>query len=98
MIFPVDKTEIRMPPDAKRLAVVKNGVVENIIIATPGFALPDAELIDADGASIGATWDGRAFKRPAVVEKAEPPRGPTIEDRLAAIEARVSAELAKIAK
>jgi hypothetical protein len=75
---------------AVRMAVIRGGVVENIILAAPDFALPDAELIPADNATIGATWDGRAFTRPAVVEEIDPPRGPTIEDRLAAVEARLA--------
>lgn len=73
----------------QRYAVIKGGEVVNVIIAEPGFALPDAVLIpdDAGAACIGAAWDGKRFQRPeppAEVQSAE--RRPSIEERLAALE------------
>jgi len=45
-------------------AVVKNGVVENIIIwdGVAEFSLPDSELIEVtETAHIGGSWDGNVF-------------------------------------
>jgi hypothetical protein len=80
---------------ARRYAVVRGGVVENIILAEAGFALPDVELIPAEeapDAAIGAAWDGQRFVRPEPpAPEPEAPRGPTIEARIAALEAEVTA-------
>ena len=45
-------------------AVVKNGVVENLIAwdGKTEFSLPDSELIEAtDDSRIGGSWDGNVF-------------------------------------
>jgi hypothetical protein len=45
-------------------AVVKNGVVENIVIwdGVAEFSLPDSELIEVtETAHIGGSWDGNVF-------------------------------------
>jgi hypothetical protein len=45
-------------------AVVKNGVVDNMIVwdGVREFSIPDSELIEATSdARIGGSWDGNAF-------------------------------------
>ena len=45
-------------------AVVKNGVVENIVLwdGVTEFSVPDSELVEAtDSARIGGNWDGNIF-------------------------------------
>jgi hypothetical protein len=45
-------------------AVVKNGVVENMIVwdGQTAFSIPDSELIEATSdARIGGSWDGNVF-------------------------------------
>lgn len=81
---------------ARRFAVVRDGVCENVVIATPEFEIPGAVMVPDDGAaSIGATWDGRRFVRPEPpAPDPEPPRGPTLEARIAAIEAALTARVA----
>lgn len=45
-----------------RKALIKNGIVDNIIVVDPDN-LPnlEGELVDADGAQIGGTWNGVVF-------------------------------------
>ena len=69
-------------------AVVKDGVVENMIVwdGVTEFSVPDSELIEATSDSrIGGSWDGNVF---TFVEP--PPREPTAE-QVAAAEVRASA-------
>ena len=45
-------------------AVVKNGVVENVVAwdGVAEFSIPDSELVEATSdARIGASWDGNVF-------------------------------------
>ncbi len=67
-------------------AVVKNGVVENMIVwdgVTP-FSVPDSELIEATAdAHIGGSWDGSVFTLPPAPE--------LTAEQAAAAEARSSA-------
>jgi hypothetical protein len=45
-------------------AVVKDGVVENMVVwdGVTNFSVPDSELIEAtDDARIGGSWDGNVF-------------------------------------
>ena len=68
-------------------AVVKDGVVENMIVwdGVTEFSVPDSELIEATSDSrIGGSWDGNVF---TFVEP--PPREPTAE-QVAAAEAKIS--------
>ncbi|HWW46540.1 MAG TPA: hypothetical protein VNZ94_01720 [Xanthobacteraceae bacterium] len=46
------------------MAVIKDGVVVNVIVAEPGFTLPGHTLVEAGSASIGWTWDGEEFSPP----------------------------------
>jgi hypothetical protein len=81
--------------ERRRVAVIRDGVVENVIIAAPGFELPSATLVDAEDAAIGATFDGRRFVRPEPPPpEPEQPRRPTIEERIAALEAK--ADVARV--
>jgi len=47
-----------------RYAVVKNGVVENMVLwdGVEEFSVPDSELIEAtEDTRIGGSWDGNVF-------------------------------------
>tara|TARA_B100001013_G_scaffold133727_1_gene78393 strand:+ start:119 stop:397 length:279 start_codon:yes stop_codon:yes gene_type:complete len=58
-------------------AVVKNGVVENVVVwdGVTEFSVADSELIEATAdARVGGSWDGNVF---TFVE--QPPREPTAE-------------------
>jgi hypothetical protein len=49
-----------------RLALVKNGVVDNVIVADKSFKPPSGfQIIESDIANIGERYDGKAFTRPA---------------------------------
>ena len=47
----------------KRKAVIKNGVVTNIVIADDNFHISGCDLLDVEGLSvkIGDIWDGEKF-------------------------------------
>ncbi len=47
-----------------RVAVVKDGVVVNVIEAGPDFRLPGFTLVASDVAGVGWLYDGKAFKAP----------------------------------
>jgi hypothetical protein len=81
--------------EPRRFAVIRDGVCENIIVAEPGFELPGVTLIEAADAAIGATFDGRRFIRPDPVPEPETPRAPTLEDRIAALEAKADVALSR---
>tara|TARA_R110002020_G_C16110791_1_gene759533 strand:+ start:687 stop:968 length:282 start_codon:yes stop_codon:yes gene_type:complete len=69
-------------------AVVKNGVVENVVVwdGVTTFSVPDSELVEATAdARIGGSWDGSVF---AFVE---PPAPEPTAEQIAAQEARQSA-------
>jgi len=69
-------------------AVVKSGVVENIVVwdGQTAFSVEGSEIVEAtDDTRIGGRWDGNVF---TFVE--QPPREPTAE-QVAAAEAKVSA-------
>jgi hypothetical protein len=51
-----------------------------------------AASFDLDG---GATFDGRRFVRPEPVPEPETPRAPTLEDRIAALEAKADVAIAR---
>lgn len=53
-----------------RYAIINDGVVENVILAQPGFTLPGKTLVPTDTAGPGWTWDGTTFSPP------EPPPPP----------------------
>lgn len=79
-----------------RYALIKNGVVQNVIVAEPEF-VRDADpawkarfdAIRALSASEericepGSTWNGTAFARPV---RAEQPAALSLEDRIKALE------------
>lgn len=57
-----------------RKALIKNGIVENIIVVDPNnIPILDGELIDPTGAEIGSLWDGVTFTPPV----RKPPPAPT---------------------
>lgn len=68
-----------------KYAVIKNGTVENIIVAQNGFKLDGYDLIEIQEeqkVNIGDSWDGSNF-----IPTLEPePHLPTLEERLAALE------------
>lgn len=73
-------------------AVIKNGVVTNIIIADDDFQLPGTELIslgDDDKIDIGYIWDGEKFNPPEPVIEFEP----IDEEKLAMAEAIIQHEM-----
>ena len=50
-----------------RYAVVKDGLVVNVILADPGFKLPGFSLLEAEktpAVAIGWTYDGKTFRPP----------------------------------
>lgn len=52
-----------------RIALVRNGVVENVIEADPDFAPEDgAEAIPANTAGPDWTYDGKTFSPPATID------------------------------
>lgn len=85
-----------------RKAVIKNGIVENVIIAADDFAPPDGcVLVESNEAGPGWTYSDGKFTEP---EREEPPAPPPsdIEIRLAALESKAGitdadVEAAKIA-
>ena len=68
-----------------RLALIKDGVVQNVIVAKEGFALPGYTVVLAPTAAIGDLWDGEQFI-PKQVEP-EPSKPPTELERIEALEA-----------
>ena len=69
-------------------AVVKNGVVENIIVwdGVRELSIPDSEIVEATAdARIGGSWDGNVFTF------VEPPTPEPTAEQIAAQEARQSA-------
>lgn len=56
-----------------RIAVIDNGVVENIIEADPSFTIAGKTLVPASNAGIGWTWNGSQFSPPP---KPDPPVTP----------------------
>lgn len=69
-----------------RYAVIKDGVVKNIIVALGNFHIDGHELIRLDSSqnvSIGDIWDGDEF-----IPAPEPePQPPSQEERIVALEA-----------
>ena len=69
-------------------AVVKNGVVENVVVwdGVTEFSVADSELIEATAdARVGGSWDGNVFTF------VEPPVPERTAEQVAAAEAKVSA-------
>lgn len=48
-----------------KYAIIQNGTVTNIAEADEAFALAQGWVLAAEGAVIGATWDGETFTPPA---------------------------------
>lgn len=72
-----------------RAALVRNGVVENIVIVSSlDFDFGDGSLVVPIGdepVQIGATWDGQTFTNPPEPEpEPEPAPEPTKRDQLIA--------------
>ena len=70
-------------------AVVKNGVVDNMIVwdGIKALSIPDSELIEATSeARIGGSWDGNVFTF------VEPPAPPLTAEQTAHIENKTSAK------
>ncbi|MER2538961.1 MAG: hypothetical protein ABTQ26_06950 [Azonexus sp.] len=65
-----------------KAAIVKNGVVENVIEVVTLDFIPG--LVNGDGASIGDTWDGTKFFKPA-------PPMPSLKDYDDALTAHIDA-------
>jgi hypothetical protein len=61
----------------QRYAVVKNGVVENVVMFDPE---PKANWIQSDTASIGDLWNGQSFTRPAVPQSVQ--AAPSLDKRI----------------
>ena len=75
-----------------RKAVIKNGVVTNIIVADDDFQLPGFELVslrDDERIRIGYIWDGEKFNPPEPAIEFEP----IDEEKLAMAEAIILHEL-----
>lgn len=53
-----------MENQAKRVAVIKDGAVVNVILAKDGFEVEGYTLIASDTAQIGQSWDGENFSDP----------------------------------
>jgi hypothetical protein len=47
-----------------RYAVIKDGVVENVIRAREGYTIAGRQLIPAERVNIGQLWDGENFSDP----------------------------------
>ena len=59
-----------------RIAVIDNGVVENIIEADPSFTIAGKTLVPASNAEIGWTWNGSQFSPPPEPEIIHEPNWP----------------------
>ena len=70
-------------------AVVKNGVVENVVVwdGVTEFSVADSELVEAtESARIGGSWDGNVFTF------VEPPAPEPTAEQVALTENKVSAK------
>lgn len=69
-----------------RMAVIKDGVVVNVIEAGPGFELPGMTLVESESGGVGDTYAGGTFTRPTVADPV-PQEVTDLQARLALIAA-----------
>jgi hypothetical protein len=70
----------------QKYAIIENGTVSNIVVATQDFASEQGWVL-GETARIGDTWDGTTFTSPPAPEPAPPPPPPTKEDLLVQLQA-----------